>query len=331
MSSDQSLCGALHSVEQIADIRASSRLLVRELGVLDKVAAETELSLSAVHAILEIGNRELFNARDLGECLRLEKSTISRLVQSLLKQGLMERQASKQDARERILFLTPSGQKLFHKINYHANSRVSAALMTLSGDASSTVASGLSLYSQALQNSRLGKTSSRDSSVPVQIKSGYKPGIAGQITDLHARFYHKHSGFDLQFEATVGSGLADFLPRLRYPANQIWHIDYNGRLAGSIALDGEDLGDNIGHLRWFIMDDALRGTGLGKMLFQTALAFADKQQFDALHLWTFQGLDAARHLYESHGFELAEEYLGDQWGKNVMEQKFVRPTPEKLA
>jgi DNA-binding MarR family transcriptional regulator/N-acetylglutamate synthase-like GNAT family acetyltransferase len=327
MLADQSLNCIAHNRDQITNIRASSRLLVRELGVLDKVAAGTELSLSAVHAILEIGNRELFNARDLGECLRLEKSTISRLIQSLLKQGLLERQASEKDARERILSLTSAGQDLFKKINHHADSRVSAALQTLSGADTSTVTSGLSLYSRALQNSRLGNTPSKDTSASLDIKSGYHPGIAGQITDLHARFYHQHSGFDQQFEATVGAGLADFLPRLNNPANQIWHISHGGRLAGSIALDGEDLGNNIGHLRWFIMDDALRGTGLGKKLFQTALAFADERQFDALHLWTFKGLDAARHLYESHGFELVEEYLGDQWGKSVMEQKFVRPNP----
>lgn len=332
MSPSQTLHTDASINEQVAEIRASSRLLVRELGVLDKAAAGTELSLSAVHAILEIGNREQFNARDLGECLRLEKSTISRLVQSLLKQGLLQRQASTQDARERILSLTSAGQQLFNKINDHADSRVCAALQTLSSTDSSAVACGLSLYSEALQNSRLradAATPPRNlSPISPQIKSGYQPGIAGQITDLHARFYHRHSGFDQQFEATVGAGLSDFLPRLGHPANQIWHIEHNGRILGSIALDGEDLGDNIGHLRWFIMDDALRGTGLGKKLFQAALAFADERQFDALHLWTFQGLDAARHLYESHGFELNEEYLGDQWGKSVMEQRFVRPKPK---
>jgi len=33
----------------------------------------------------------------------------------------------------------------------------------------------------------------------------------------------------------------------------------------------------------------------------------------------------AQLRYESHGFELAEEYYGDQWGSKVLEQKFVRP------
>jgi hypothetical protein len=39
---------------------------------------------------------------------------------------------------------------------------------------------------------------------------------------------------------------------------------------------------------------------------------------------TFKGLDAARHLYEKHGFSLVHEVPGTQWGTEVIEQEFVR-------
>jgi len=42
-----------------------------------------------------------------------------------------------------------------------------------------------------------------------------------------------------------------------------------------------------------------------------------------VYLWTFQGLATARRLYEKHGFRLAEERAGSQWGTQVMEQRFV--------
>ncbi len=58
-------------------------------------------------------------------------------------------------------------------------------------------------------------------------------------------------------------------------------------------------------------------------MLERALAFADAR-FEQTYLWTFKGLDAARHLYESHGFELAEEAPGRQWGAAVTEQRFVR-------
>jgi len=40
-------------------------------------------------------------------------------------------------------------------------------------------------------------------------------------------------------------------------------------------------------------------------------------------LWTFEGLHAARHLYEKSGFQLVEQYRGTQWGTEVNEQQFL--------
>ncbi len=57
------------------------------------------------------------------------------------------------------------------------------------------------------------------------------------------------------------------------------------------------------------------------------MAFCDAQGFPKIMLWTFQGLDAAHRLYEAHGFVLAEEWVGDQWGTEVVEQRFERSRP----
>lgn len=38
----------------------------------------------------------------------------------------------------------------------------------------------------------------------------------------------------------------------------------NGRIVGSVAIDGEDLAPGEAHLRWFILDDGCRGHGVGK-------------------------------------------------------------------
>ena len=98
----------------------------------------------------------------------------------------------------------------------------------------------------------------------------------------------------------------------------------NDRIVGSIAIDGQDLGNNQAHLRWFILDDGCRGSGIGRQLVAQALAFCDLRGFDATQLWTFQGLDAARKLYESFGFALVWEDTDEQWGSAVVEQQFTR-------
>ena len=74
----------------------------------------------------------------------------------------------------------------------------------------------------------------------------------------------------------------------------------------------------------FCLSPNLRGTGIGRALLQAALDFCDERGFAEVHLWTISGLDAARRMYEQNGFVLAEEWVGDQWGKELTEQKFLR-------
>lgn len=161
-------------------------------------------------------------------------------------------------------------------------------------------------------------------SEPVEISRGYRLGLIGRVTLLHATYYAKASGFGRAFESVVAAGLAEFCGRLDSPANEIWVAARGGELLGSIAIDGEDLGANAAHLRWFIVADGARGEGLGRSLLGRALAFVDARRVPETHLWTFAGLDAARHLYETHGFACVEERPGTQWGKEVLEQRFVR-------
>ena len=158
----------------------------------------------------------------------------------------------------------------------------------------------------------------------IDIVSGYRPGLIGHVTALHAIHYAKTSGFGLQFETVVAAGLTDFCARLCHSSNQIWLALHEDQVVGSIAIDGEDLGPGKAHLRWFILSDRARGFGAGRRLLETALSFVDQQGRAETHLWTFAGLQAARHLYETHGFICVEERPGSQWGTEVLEQRFVR-------
>ncbi len=158
----------------------------------------------------------------------------------------------------------------------------------------------------------------------VRIEPGYRTGVVSRVTEMHARYYARAAAFGQAFESIVASGLAEFCGRLVNPSNGIWAAVEGESIVGSVAIDGEDLGPEIAHLRWFIVEDGRRGLGIGRNLLSRAIAFAEERGFVAIHLWTFAGLDAARHLYEAHGFACVEERLGAQWGSEVLEQRFVR-------
>lgn len=159
----------------------------------------------------------------------------------------------------------------------------------------------------------------------ITIEAGYRVGALARCVEMHARYYSRVVGFGCSFEALVASGLAEFSGRLDRPCNELWLAIRDEQVIGTVAIDGEDMGTGVAHLRWFIVDDDARGCGAGRKLLSAAIEFCERLGFDEIHLWTFQGLDTARHLYEAQGFSLAEERPGRQWGMEVLEQRFVRP------
>lgn len=153
--------------------------------------------------------------------------------------------------------------------------------------------------------------------------AGYVPGAIGRVAEMHASYYSQAWNFGLYFEAKVASELAEFLRRYDATRDGFWTAVKDGRVEGSIALDAAKADAEGAHLRWFILSDALRGQGMGRRLLTEALDLCRRRAYARVYLWTFAGLDAARHLYEEFGFRLAEQVEGAQWGRRVLEQRYV--------
>ncbi|MGI9379348.1 MAG: bifunctional helix-turn-helix transcriptional regulator/GNAT family N-acetyltransferase [Methyloligellaceae bacterium] len=316
---------AVISSDRIAKVRTASRDLVREFGFLDKHVAGTRFSGSAVHAILEIGMNDNLTSKDLTAKLRLEKSTISRLLRKLVDQGEIQEQKSTEDGRLRFLSLTSRGKKSFAEITRYAENQVERALKILNEAEQETVVAGLTHYAQSLSKTR--DTSGSDTAIPRQtysICTGYRPGLLARIAKMMVCHCHESLGFGAEFEARLLRDLEEISTRLHHQHNQIWYVMSGRQICGSITIDGQDLENDIAHLRWFVVDPRLRGQGVGRALLEQACTFCEQQEFRAIHLWTVEGLSIAKSMYEQIGFNLAEQYEGDQWGSTIQELKFVK-------
>lgn len=155
----------------------------------------------------------------------------------------------------------------------------------------------------------------------LEIVKGFVPGALGRVVELHGTYYSRHWGFGVFFEAKMAADMAELANRYDEGRDGLWTVSVAGRVEGSIAIDGRDT-PAAAVLRWYIVSDALRGTGVGRRLLATAVDFCRDRRYTRLSLWTFAGLDAARHLYEEYGFRLAEEQRGARWGTEVTEQRF---------
>lgn len=155
----------------------------------------------------------------------------------------------------------------------------------------------------------------------VQIQ-GYFPGAIGMITGLHGAYYHRHWGFDKSFEIQVARELSDFVESFDPARDGIWIAVKGQRFVGSVAIDGTRWRSEGSRLRWFIVDPSFHRMGIGGLLLKRTLEFCRDKGNRRIFLWTFEGLDRARALYERAGFLLTEQHVSDQWGGRIKEQRF---------
>ncbi len=143
----------------------------------------------------------------------------------------------------------------------------------------------------------------------LRLENAWVPGAVGDVAALHGRYYAASHGFGVSFETRVAAALGEFLARLDERSMFRCVVDNAGRVLGSIAVDGAQ--SPLAQLRWFIMDDSLRGHGWGTRMMDEAMAHC--RRFEGVYLYTMAGLDAAIHLYERHGFTETARVPDAQW------------------
>ena len=154
-----------------------------------------------------------------------------------------------------------------------------------------------------------------------RIVPGYIPGGLAASCALQTHYYVLHHGFGAIFEAGRLADIGAFLNRYDSKRDGVWLLVDGGCVHGSIVIDGGSQQAGAAQLRWFIVSEELRGRDFGQRLMSAAMDFC-RTRFATVYLHTFAGLDAARRLYEQHGFRLISEYSSTEWGPPVLDQHF---------
>jgi DNA-binding MarR family transcriptional regulator len=99
------------NMKTIVLFRQSMRRIERTVMLQNKNEATCcGVTLARCHAILEIGSADGLSVKELSARLGLDKSTLSRTVDSLVKEGLAERTTSPGDRRAIAVRLTAKGR-----------------------------------------------------------------------------------------------------------------------------------------------------------------------------------------------------------------------------
>ena len=295
--------------QRVLEIRRFDRFYTNMIGVVNKTILESPYSLAEARVLLEIHNAGTCCASELTELLRIDPGYLSRMVRNFKKKGLLEARRSQTDARSQVLSLTEKGKDTVAHLSAASSEQIAALLAHLPQGAQQQLVNHMIAIEEMLSGGR-------DASIVIR---DWKPGDAGYIAYRHGVIYAQE--YQLQtavFEKYVLTSLALFLEN---PATgRLFIAECCGRIVGSIGV--VETGPATAQLRWFLIEPEFRGSGLGRTLVTKALEYCRQKNYRHVFLWTFKGLEAARHLYEEAGFTLTEEKGNDTWGPLLLEQRF---------
>ena len=114
------------------EMREFSRLYARRIGVFRGRALGLDHSLPEARVIEEIGRRQGgWVAIELAQYLGMDRSYMTRVLNSLEKKGLLRREPAPDDARKKRLYLTEAGEKEAAEIERRSDEQMKAALGTV--------------------------------------------------------------------------------------------------------------------------------------------------------------------------------------------------------
>jgi DNA-binding MarR family transcriptional regulator/predicted N-acetyltransferase YhbS len=293
-------------------VRRFNRVFTRRIGVLREGLLHSRYSLSEARILFELAQREDRSASDLSRELELDPGYLSRILVRLEGQGLIARARSENDGRRRILSLTSAGKDAFAMLDTRSREEVAEMLGGLSERDQRRLVDAMGIIEGILQ---------RDFkfSEPFVLRA-HEPGDMGWVVNRHGVLYAREYGWDESFEAVVARIVADFIDGYDPAKERCWIAEMGGERVGCVFIVKES--ETVAKLRLLLVESEARGLGLGTRLVEECIRFARGRSYEKLTLWTNSVLDAARHIYEEHGFVLVDEEEHHSFGHDLVGQNW---------
>ena len=94
----------------------AKRLYFASRAVMESVLRPHDLGSTQWYVLYQLANDGPTMQRDLGRMLQIERATLSGIVSTLVRKGLVEQTPDPADQRQRMLRITTSGMKLWDEL-----------------------------------------------------------------------------------------------------------------------------------------------------------------------------------------------------------------------
>ncbi|MBS0031913.1 bifunctional helix-turn-helix transcriptional regulator/GNAT family N-acetyltransferase [Chitinophaga sp. 22321] len=298
----------------VSDIRSFNRFYTGMIGLLNQHILDSNLSLSEVRVLYEIGQLGKCTAGQLISILKIDGGYLSRMLKKFEKNGWLTRQQSTADGRTFFLHLSASGKKMLAGLEEKSTGEIRTLTAPLSEKQQLQVAGAMKTIQQVLSAGEGAPVSD------IHIRYNLLPGDVGYLIYLHGQLYARESGYNLEFEAYVCKTFYEFLPTYNPAKDRMFLAIADNQIVGSVAILGSSR--HLAQLRWFLIHPDYRGRGLGKKLLEEALLFCREKDYQKVYLMTTSMQETAIALYKKAGFRKTGEKHLQLWGQQLYEQRY---------
>jgi len=292
---------------RIAAFRRFNRFYTQKIGVLDRSYLQSEFSVGEARVLYELAQLEETTASEISANLGLDMGYLSRILGKLEEQQLIRRAPAEQDARQRVIHVTPKGKKAVSTLDSRSQEQAGSLLAELTGPQQASVLQAMSRIQAVLGDGQANNE-------PYVIRT-HRSADLSWIAYRHAVLYRQEYGWNEAFEALVLEITAHFLKHYDPEAERCWVAERSGEILGCVLLVKSS--KQIAKLRLLLVEPSARGLGIGKRLVEECIRFAQDKGYKKIVLWTHSNLSAARGIYQKAGFQLVATDSHEDFGPRV--------------
>jgi len=285
----------------IARVRRFNRAVTVEVGALDTSFLGRGRPLGAARILNSVG-RGITDVGRLRESLGLDSGLASRLLRALEDEGLVETVAHPEDARRRVVRLTPAGRREFRAYEKLSDARADAILARHPHPAA--LLEAMDLVACALQRDRVVVEPADPRSEPA------RACLQAYYDELGRRFA---AGFDVTLSRDPD---ADDMIRPRGAFLLAWS---DGLPVGCVGLKGG--GEQPAEVKRLWVAHAARGLGLARRLMSAIEDAARELAVPVLRLDTNSALPEAIALYRRTGWVEIPRFNDDPYPDVFFEKR----------
>jgi DNA-binding MarR family transcriptional regulator/GNAT superfamily N-acetyltransferase len=294
------------TTDQIATVRRFNRLVTQRIGALEEHFLGRNRSLGQSRVLFEVGT-DGADLRDLRATLGLDSGYLTRLIQALDAEGLIDVEPVPEDERVRRVRLTASGLAEIGEMERRSDAGAAAILEPLSPAQRDRLVNAMAEVHRLLLASGVRIDRVHPESREAQWC------LARYYAELDRRFA---SGFDPN--VSLQALPTDFIP----PHGAFLVATVDGRAVGCGAVKA--ISRRIGSIKRMWIAEAARGLGVGRRILAALEDQAARLGLTTLRLETNRSLREAIKLYTTSGYREVAPFNADPYADHWFEKRLGR-------